>query len=128
PRDRDEHANAVVGYGTLNNGHSPSALPADSVLSRKANAAQLARKISNDPSSVRRSASLYDPREASLFKLSRLRVPRYRQVSSTLSFAIMLGLFLAVLVERSLYITPLEVVFWFWTGLTKNWLICGLRS
>lgn len=66
--------------------------------------------------SVRRSATLYDPRDASLFKLSRLRVPRYRQFLSTCSFAILLGLYLAVLIERSLTITPLEVVFWFWSA------------
>lgn len=65
---------------------------------------------------VRRSATLYDPREASLFKLSRLRVPRYRQFLSTASFAILLGLYLAVLVERSLTITPLEVIFWIWSA------------
>lgn len=65
---------------------------------------------------VRRSVTLYDPREASLFKLSRLRVPRYRQFFSTCSYAIMLVLFLAVLVERPLDITPLEVVFWFWSA------------
>ena len=65
---------------------------------------------------VRRSATLYDPRDASLFKLSRLRVPRYRQFLSTCSFAILLGLFIAVLVERSLKITSLEVVFWFWSA------------
>ena len=65
---------------------------------------------------VRRSVTLYNPKEASLFKLSRLRVPRYRQFLSTLSFAILLGLFLAVLVQRSLSITPLEVVFWFWSA------------
>ena len=66
--------------------------------------------------SVRRTVTLYDPRDASLFKLSRLRVPRYRQFLSTLSFAILLGLYLAVLVERSLDISPLEVVFWFWSA------------
>ena len=66
--------------------------------------------------SVRRSATLYDPRDASLFKLSRLRVPRYRQFLSTCSFAVLLGLYLAVLIERSLTITPLEVVFWFWSA------------
>lgn len=65
---------------------------------------------------MRRSVSLYDPSEASPFKLSRLRVPRYRQLFSTLSYAIMLGLFLAVLVEHSLYITPLEIVFCFWSA------------
>lgn len=66
--------------------------------------------------SVRRSATLYDPRDASLFKLSRLRVPRYRQFLSTGSFAVLLGLYLAVLIERSLTITALEVVFWFWSA------------
>lgn len=65
---------------------------------------------------VRRSATLYDPRDASLFKLSRLRVPRYRHFLSTCSFAILLGLYLAVLIERSVKITALEVVFWFWSA------------
>ena len=65
---------------------------------------------------VRRSATLYDPREASLFKLSRLRVPRYRQFLSTTSYAVLLALYLAVLMERSLHISSLEVVFWFWSA------------
>ncbi|MCJ1378569.1 hypothetical protein MMC17_001668 [Xylographa soralifera] len=65
---------------------------------------------------VRRSVTLYDPRDASLFKLSRLRVPRYRQFLSTCSFAVLLGLFVAVLVQRSLHITALEVIFWFWSA------------
>ena len=70
-----------------------------------------------DPNAlVRRSVTLYDPSDASLFKLSRLRVPRYRQLFSTISYAIMLGLFLAVLIERSLDITALEIVFWFWSA------------
>lgn len=64
---------------------------------------------------LRRSVSLYNPRDASLFKLSRLRVPRYRQFLSTLSYAVLLGLFLAVLEQRSRRITSLEVVFWFWS-------------
>ena len=65
---------------------------------------------------IRRAVTLYDPTDASIFKLSRLRVPRYRQIFSTLSYMIMLGLFLAVLVERSLDITVLEVIFWFWSA------------
>ncbi|KAI9679403.1 MAG: hypothetical protein M1817_005425 [Caeruleum heppii] len=65
---------------------------------------------------TRRAVTLYDPRDASLFKLSRLRVPRYRQTLSTCSLAILLALFLAVLIERSLTITPLEVIFWFWSA------------
>lgn len=102
------------GYGTINE-HSPSALPAHSVLSRKAHDTRTNKKPVDKPIG-RRSVTLYDPRDASLFKLSRLRVPRYRQVFGTLSFATMLGLFLAVLVERSLDITPLEVVFWLWSA------------
>ena len=65
---------------------------------------------------MRRTVTLYDPHDASLFKLSRLRVPRYRNLFSTLSFGIMLGLFLAVLVEKSDDITVLEVIFWFWSA------------
>ncbi|ETI21416.1 hypothetical protein G647_07763 [Cladophialophora carrionii CBS 160.54] len=65
---------------------------------------------------ARRAVTLYNPRDASLFKLSRLRVPRYRNILSTLSFAVLLSLFVAVLVERSLEITTLEVIFWFWAA------------
>lgn len=38
----------------------------------------------------RRAATLYDARDASLFKLSRLRVPRYKHITSTVSLAILL--------------------------------------
>jgi hypothetical protein len=69
-----------------------------------------------DSSAGRRTVALYDPRNASLFKLSRLRVPRYRQFFSTCSLAILLALFLAVLVQRSSRITTLELVFWFWSA------------
>ncbi|CRG86586.1 UPF0182 protein [Talaromyces islandicus] len=68
------------------------------------------------PEYPRRTATLYDPHDASLFKLSRLRVPRYRQFLSTISFAVLLGLYLAVLAERSLHITTVEVIFWFWSA------------
>ena len=37
---------------------------------------------------TRKTASLYNVKEASLFKLSRLRVPRYRHFMQTVSFAI----------------------------------------
>ncbi|KAL4872889.1 hypothetical protein BDV12DRAFT_127524 [Aspergillus spectabilis] len=74
------------------------------------------KNIWSGTSILRRSVTLYDPRDASLFKLSRLRVPRYRQFLSTLSFAVLLALFLAVLQERSMEITSLEVVFWFWSA------------
>ncbi|EXJ76795.1 uncharacterized protein A1O5_01303 [Cladophialophora psammophila CBS 110553] len=69
-----------------------------------------------DSRTPRRAVTLYDPRDASLFKLSRLRVPRYRNILSTLSFAVLLSLFVAVLVKRSLEITTLEVIFWFWAA------------
>lgn len=65
---------------------------------------------------ARRTVALYDPRNASMFKLSRLRVPRYRQFFSTCSLAILIGLFLAVLIERSNRITSLELFFWFWSA------------
>ncbi|KAK4193837.1 hypothetical protein QBC35DRAFT_468709 [Podospora australis] len=64
----------------------------------------------------RRFVALYDPRTASLFKLSRLRVPRYRQILSTCSLAILICLFLAVLSQRSSKITSLELIFWFWSA------------
>ncbi|KAL1587496.1 hypothetical protein WHR41_03963 [Cladosporium halotolerans] len=100
-------------YGTLND-HSPSVLPADSILSRKAHETRLSKKPEL-PDRSRRSVTLYDPHDASLFKLSRLRVPRYRQLFSTISFAVMLALYIAVLVDQSVTITPLEVLFWFWS-------------
>ena len=65
---------------------------------------------------IRRSVTLYDPRQASLLKLSRLRVPRYRQFLSTCSYAVLLALYLVVLYERSLRITALEVLFWLWSA------------
>ncbi|KAF2838727.1 hypothetical protein M501DRAFT_1057989 [Patellaria atrata CBS 101060] len=65
---------------------------------------------------VRRTATLYDPHEASPFKLSRLRVPRYRQLFSTCSLAIMLGLFVTVLKTHSVDITFTELFFWFWSA------------
>lgn len=74
------------------------------------------KPVHYDPTMMRRAVTIYNPRDASLLKLSRLRVPRYRNVLSTLSFAVLLGLFLAVLIQRSVTITTLEVVFWFWAG------------
>ncbi|KAI0132177.1 integral membrane channel protein [Xylariales sp. AK1849] len=65
---------------------------------------------------VRRTVALYDPRNASPLKLSRLRVPRYRQFFATCSLFILICLFLAVLVQRSSRITSLELVFWFWSA------------
>jgi hypothetical protein len=39
---------------------------------------------------TRKTASLYNVREASVFKLSRLRVPRYKHFMQTMSFAIVI--------------------------------------
>lgn len=74
------------------------------------------RSPASAPILMRRTVTLYDPRDASLFKLSRLRVPRYRQFFSTCSLAILLVLFVAVLAERTMDITTLEVIFWFWSA------------
>jgi len=71
---------------------------------------------SGQPFPNKKEVTLYNPREASLFKLSRLRVPRYRNILSTISFAVLLALFLNVLRERSLEITTLEVLFWIWAA------------
>ena len=101
-------------YGAINN-HSPAALPADSILSRKAHVTRTSKKPTMEAPFARRTVTLYNPRDASLFKLSRLRVPRYRQVLTTVSFAVMLGLFVSVLIDRSVEITALEVLFWFWS-------------
>ncbi|KAI2617568.1 hypothetical protein GGS26DRAFT_596428 [Hypomontagnella submonticulosa] len=65
---------------------------------------------------VRRTVNLYDPRQASPLKLSRLRVPRYRQFLSTCSLFILICLFLAVLIQHSSRITELELIFWFWSA------------
>ena len=73
-------------------------------------------KMEPGSATIRRAVTLYDPREESVLKLSRLRVPRYRQFLSTCSFAVLLGLFVAVLAQRSLDITGLEVLFWFWSA------------
>lgn len=65
---------------------------------------------------TRRSVTLYDPRQASLLKLSRLRVPRYRQFFSTCSFSVLLALYIIVLHKRQLDICALEVLFWLWSA------------
>jgi hypothetical protein len=64
----------------------------------------------------RRSVTLYNPRTASLFKLSRLRVPRYRRLLSTGSLLVLICLFLTVLGQRSSKITTVELLFWFWSS------------
>ncbi|KIW90784.1 uncharacterized protein Z519_08567 [Cladophialophora bantiana CBS 173.52] len=111
-------AGTIVFHSAADSLHRP--LPATSqARSYGTNHSGLSGKpspINTDSHAPRRAVTLYDPRDASLFKLSRLRVPRYRNILSTLSFAVLLSLFVAVLVKRSLEITTLEVIFWFWAA------------
>jgi hypothetical protein len=69
----------------------------------------------NQLMSFRRAATVYDACDASLFKLSRLRVPRYKHITSTFSLAILLLLYVLVLINRSYEITLLEAAFWVWS-------------
>jgi hypothetical protein len=104
--------NQTRGYGAAN-GQQENILQAspDKLQPTKQRA-----HVEPTPVHLRRSVTLYDPRDASLLKLSRLRVPRYRQFLSTCSLAVLLSLYVAVLARRSLKITGLEVVFWFWSA------------
>jgi len=118
-------AGTIVFHSSADNLHRQSGLELRD-LSRRSSGRrtpqrpQPTKPVSGDQTPVfpviRRTVTLYDPHDASLFKLSRLRVPRYRQLFSTISFAIMLGLFVAVLDQKSDDITVLEVVFWFWSA------------
>ncbi|KAF2645707.1 hypothetical protein P280DRAFT_127891 [Massarina eburnea CBS 473.64] len=107
------------GYRTFDDNVSPGQGPSRRLSSAKPANRRLPNLPPADPppaALMRKTVSLYDPHDASLFKLSRLRVPRYRNLFSTLSFGVMLGLFLAVLAEKSDDITALEVLFWFWSA------------
>lgn len=64
---------------------------------------------------VRRTATLYEVQQAGVLKLSRLRVPRYRHVTSTFSLGVLLILYCLVLQEREANFTSLEAVFWAWS-------------
>ncbi|KAF2227098.1 hypothetical protein BDZ85DRAFT_58434 [Elsinoe ampelina] len=109
PKTHQSRLSKQRGYGTIRDQSplSPGTRP-------NGRTQQSAAPQTNDEY-VRRSVTLYDPQDASLFKLSRLRVPRYRQLFTTLSFAVMLVLYLAVLIERSLNITTLEIIFWIYS-------------
>lgn len=56
----------------------------------------------------------YDYSDASLLKLSRLRVPRYRNILNMLSFCVMLLLYIKVLAEQHKSITASEAIFGLW--------------
>lgn len=56
--------------------------------------------------------SLYDPRDSPLFNQYRLIVPRTRTILEAIQFAILLGLYVAVMIERKKgEITVLEALF-----------------
>lgn len=113
---------AITFYSAADRLHREA--PATSPLIRKGSISKadartplLGTAAPNDQDAAgRRTVMLYDPRQASMLKLSRLRVPRYRSFLSTVSLAILIGLFLAVLSQRSVRITALELVFWFWSA------------
>lgn len=56
----------------------------------------------------------YDYSDASVLKLSRLRVPRYRNILNMLSFCVMLLLYIKVLAEQQKSITASEAIFGLW--------------
>lgn len=56
----------------------------------------------------------YRYQDASIFKLSRLRVPRYRHIINLASFCVLVGLYVSVLRARNKYFTSLEFAFWIW--------------
>ncbi|KAI9801796.1 MAG: hypothetical protein M1825_003169 [Sarcosagium campestre] len=103
--------NQTRGYGTVNSAAAALQASPDKLQPAKQRQHQESMSVQ-----IRRSVTIYDPRNASLFKLSRLRVPRYRQFLSTCSLAILLMLYLAVLTARCQSITALEVIFWLWSA------------
>ncbi|KAJ5557319.1 hypothetical protein N7494_001234 [Penicillium frequentans] len=109
-------AGTIVFHSAADHLHRPSNRSSMTDFNYGATTDQNGVPIQAGNTPFRRSVTLYNPRNASLFKLSRLRVPRYRQFLSTISFAVLLGLFLAVLEQRSGRITSLEIVFWFWSA------------
>lgn len=56
----------------------------------------------------------YRYQDASIFKLSRLRVPRYRHIINLASFVVLLILYVSVLHTRSKVFSTVECVFWLW--------------
>jgi hypothetical protein len=115
-RPRQTIPNQSRSYGTSHDNRKPSTDNQFDSSPSKLQPARHREHFESGELTIRRAVTLYNPRDASLFKLSRLRVPRYRNLLSTCSFAVLLSLFLAVLIRQSLEITILEVFFWFWTA------------
>ncbi|KAG5439296.1 hypothetical protein PCANB_001595 [Pneumocystis canis] len=66
------------------------------------------------PESYRKISTIYDRKECSILKLSRLRVPKYRHYMATVSFAVMLTLVTATLIQNMPQVTTLELIMDFW--------------
>ena len=119
-------AGTIVFYSAADRLHRPGkvdqranrgvAANGNTIIMNAAKVQQRADQIERSMSSARRTVTLYNPRQASLLKLSRLRVPRYRQFLSTCSLAVLLVLFVSVLARRSTSLTMLEVFFWLWSA------------
>ena len=99
------------GYGTID-----SRVPGIRIAAEQSPERKLRQVSPQATAPLRRTVTIYDPSDASLFKLSRLRVPRYRSFLSTCSLAVLLGLFVAVLHSRHVRISTLEILFWLWSA------------
>jgi hypothetical protein len=115
-RPRQIIPNQKTGHETSYGSGDPSTTNRPANQASKLQPVKQREHYENVELTLRRAVTLYNPRDASLFKLSRLRVPRYRNLLSTCSFAVLLCLFLAVLIRQSLEITVLEIFFWFWAA------------
>jgi hypothetical protein len=115
-RSRQPIPNQNTDYETFHGSGDPTITSRLADQASKLQPAKQREHRENVELTLRRTVTLYNPRDASLFKLSRLRVPRYRNLLSTCSFAVLLCLFLAVLIRQSLEITVLEIFFWFWAA------------
>ena len=115
PRAKAAAPNPDRGYGTIDS-QVPGLKIAREQFHDQKRAAGPPRDAGGPAAPMRRTVTIYDPRDASLFKLSRLRVPRYRSFLSTCSLAVLLLLFLLVLARRATHIRPLEVVFCLWSA------------
>ncbi|KAK4686667.1 hypothetical protein P7C73_g3457, partial [Tremellales sp. Uapishka_1] len=95
---------------------STRSLIADSYISERTKQRRRANSPARDPSALSEEelaeVYVYNPYEAGWLDHYRLRVPRWRKYLEFISFAILLGLFVATLASRDFRkVTPIEVVF-----------------
>src|SRR6202012_4504069 len=79
-------AGTIVFHSAADNLHrqsTPTIRPLRSYGATGGSSTSKPTSLSIEPQPARRAVTLYNPRDASLFKLSRLRVPRYRNILST---------------------------------------------